>query len=168
VLGPSDAFLAEVERAYRADHDRLWRALLLFSGDREIASDAVAEAFAQVLRRGESVRQVEAWVWRAAFRIAAGELFERRRLEVTLAHSFELPSEVPSELPADAIDIIRSLKNLSPKQRGAIVLRYYGDRGIREIAASLETTPSAVAVHLHRAKKRLRQFLQDDKGDHDA
>lgn len=67
-----------IERLYRERGDRIWRGLLAFSGDPEVASDAVAEAFAQVLRRGEEVRDPERWVWRAAFRIAAGELKERR------------------------------------------------------------------------------------------
>src|SRR5262245_53877935 len=63
-----------VEAAYRAVHPRLWRALLAFTGDAELASDAESEAFAQVLRRGDAVDDVAAWVWRSAFRIAAGLL----------------------------------------------------------------------------------------------
>ena len=42
----------QLEALYRDDGDRLWRALLVFAGDPEVASDAVAEAFAQALRRG--------------------------------------------------------------------------------------------------------------------
>ena len=61
-----------VEAVFRRVHRRLWRSLLLFTGDAELASDAVAEAFAQVLRRGDGVEDVEAWVWRSAFRIAGG------------------------------------------------------------------------------------------------
>src|SRR5437870_8933778 len=77
VPGPDP--VGEVERIYREDGGRLWRAVLVFAGDPEVASDAVAEAFAQVLRRGRAVRSPGAWVWRAAFRIAAGELKLRGR-----------------------------------------------------------------------------------------
>jgi DNA-directed RNA polymerase specialized sigma24 family protein len=63
-----------VRVAYETQVTRLWRAVYAYSGRRDIADDAVAEAFAQVLRRGDEVRDVTAWVWRAAFRIAAGEL----------------------------------------------------------------------------------------------
>ena len=59
-----------VEAVYRSVHPRLWRSLLSYTGDAELASDAVAEAFAQVLRRGDAVDDVAAWVWRSAFRIA--------------------------------------------------------------------------------------------------
>jgi DNA-directed RNA polymerase specialized sigma24 family protein len=37
-----------LEQLYREDGARLWRALVAFSGDREVASDAVAEAFARL------------------------------------------------------------------------------------------------------------------------
>ena len=54
-----------VEALYRADADRLWRAVYAFAGDAEIASDAVAEAYAQVLHRGWAVRDPQAWTWRS-------------------------------------------------------------------------------------------------------
>lgn len=42
----------EVERLYRTEVGWLWRAVMAYCGDREIANDAVAEAFTQVLTRG--------------------------------------------------------------------------------------------------------------------
>jgi hypothetical protein len=44
-----------IERCYREQGEKLWRALLLLGGDGEVASDAVAEAFAQAIRRGEGI-----------------------------------------------------------------------------------------------------------------
>jgi len=65
---------SDVEAVYRQDGDRLWRALYAFAGDENVASDAVAEAFAQALRRGSAIRDVRAWVWRSAFQLAKGDL----------------------------------------------------------------------------------------------
>ena len=42
-------------------------------------SDAVAEVFAQAARRGTAIEDIGRWVWKAAFRIAAGMLADRRR-----------------------------------------------------------------------------------------
>jgi DNA-directed RNA polymerase specialized sigma24 family protein len=66
-------------RLYREEAPRLWRAVFALTRSSEIASDAVAEAFAQCLRRGDGVREPRAWVWRAAFAIARGELKDRNR-----------------------------------------------------------------------------------------
>ncbi len=144
-----------VERAYRAQSERLWRAVLLYSGDREVTSDAVAEAFAQALRRGPEISDVDRWVWRAAFRIARGEL-QRRRL-----HASEVP-DLPADVPEDTVDLIRALACLTPKQRGSVVLHHYAGYSNKETAEILGSTGAAVGVHLERGRARLRELLGDD------
>jgi hypothetical protein len=69
---------AGLEGVYREHATRLWRALIAYTGDPEVASDAVAEAFAQALRRGDALRAPERWVWTAAFP-DRGERFEGTR-----------------------------------------------------------------------------------------
>ena len=147
----------ELEVVYREHGARLWRAVLLATGSREVADDAVAEAFAQALRRGRAVRDPAAWVRRAAFRIAAGELKERGRAAQPLG-------EPSYDLPEPAADVTAALRQLPAQQRAAMVLHYYADRPIREIAETLGTSASTVAVHLHRGRNRLRALLGDDEG----
>src|SRR5688500_19229128 len=82
----------DLEGLYREHGKRLWWALVAFSGDREIASDAESEAFAQALRRGDELRDPMAWIWAVSFRIAAGELKARSRQAPPLFEaSYELP-----------------------------------------------------------------------------
>jgi RNA polymerase sigma-70 factor (ECF subfamily) len=145
----------ELERLYREHGKRLWWALVAFCGDREIASDAEAEAFAQAIRRGDALRDPLAWIWKAAFRIAAGELKERGTQAPPM-------SEPMYELPEPAAEVTVALRQLPPQQRAAVVLHYYADRPIREIAELLGTSASTVAVHLHRGRNRLRDLLGDD------
>ena len=52
----------EIERLFRSEGNKLWRALLLATGDPELASDAAAEAFAQALRRAAHLRDPAAWI----------------------------------------------------------------------------------------------------------
>jgi RNA polymerase sigma factor (sigma-70 family) len=144
----------DLEGLYRKEADRLWRALLGFTGNAEIASDAMAEAFAQLLGRMDEVRAPAAWVWRAAFRIAGGEM-KRVRAQEPLA-------EAGYEMPESAQDLVRELGNLSVKQRGAILLHHYAGYSVRETARILGSTNSAVKVHLFRGRRRLRQFLEGE------
>ena len=69
----------DIEGLYRRDGARLWRSLLGFTGDPELAKDAMAEAFAQAIGRGDAITHQDRWVWRAAFRIASGEMKQRAR-----------------------------------------------------------------------------------------
>jgi DNA-directed RNA polymerase specialized sigma24 family protein len=80
----------DVEVVYRAQHERLWRALFSYTGDPHIAADAEGEAFAQLLRRGAAVSDPAAWVWRAAFKIAGGLLQSRRRLMTSTDYPLDL------------------------------------------------------------------------------
>ena len=145
----------DLEGLYREHGKRLWWALVAFSGDREIASDSEAEAFAQAIRRGDALRDPLAWIWKAAFRIAAGELKDRGTQPPPM-------SETMYELPEPAAEVTTALRQLPPQQRAAVVLHYYADRPIREIAELLGTSASTVAVHLHRGRNRLRDLLGDD------
>jgi DNA-directed RNA polymerase specialized sigma24 family protein len=150
----SSGHRAAIERLYREEGDRVWRAVLFWAGDRETANDAVAEAFAQALHRGEAIRDPRAWVWRASFRIAAGELKLRRRLEPLQEASYDDPLPGP---------IWTVLKRLTPKQRASVVLRYYAGYPLADIARLIDSTPAAVAVHLHRARTRIREAIADEE-----
>jgi RNA polymerase sigma-70 factor (ECF subfamily) len=148
-----------VEAVYRADAERLWRAIYAFAGDAEIASDAVAEAFAQLLNRGEAVRDPAAWTWRTAFRISAGALKARR--------SGDSPTVGPTIEHLDRYgdpDLLAALRQLPDAQRAAVVLFYYADLPIREIAARLGSNSLAVRANLSRGRGRLRQILGDRNG----
>jgi RNA polymerase sigma-70 factor (ECF subfamily) len=141
------------EDVYRSEGDRLWRSLLLFTGNAEVAGDAVAEAFTQALGGWERIRDPRGWVWKAAFKIASGEMARWR----TLA---ELPLGLAADTQESLTDLIRALAALSRRQREAVVLHLYAGYRLTEIAAMTETTSAAVAVHLHRARRRLRSLLE--------
>jgi RNA polymerase sigma-70 factor (ECF subfamily) len=147
----------EVESVYRQDGDRLWRALYAFAGDEDVASDAVAEAFAQALRRGAAIRDVRSWVWRSAFRLAAGDLKSGSNL---------LRGPMPEGAFHDAHpdeQLLAALQELTPQQRAVIVLHYYVDCPVREIARRTGSNSLAVRAHLSRGRKRLRVLLGDDR-----
>jgi RNA polymerase sigma-70 factor (ECF subfamily) len=143
-----------LERLYREQGDRMWRAVLAFAGDPEVASDAVAEAFAQALRRGDAIRDADRWVWRTIFRVAAGELKVRSR-DVPLAKEGVYVMEEPAR------ELVAALAKLSERQRGAVVLHHGEGYSIREVASILGSTPAAVKVHLMRGRRRLRELLED-------
>jgi len=144
------------EEVYRTEGPRLWRSLLMLTGDTEAASDAMAEAFAQGLARGNGVRNPAAWVWKAGFVIARGELAKRRGAE---AEAEEHAVGVSAD---EVIDLIACLRRLSPLQRASVVLHHYAGYPVKEVADMLETSRSAVGVHLFRGRSRLRRELRGD------
>jgi RNA polymerase sigma factor (sigma-70 family) len=142
-----------VEALYREQGARLWRSVFAVTGDREVANDSVAEAFAQLLSRGGDVRNPAAWIWKAAFRIAAGELKQRgRRPETATPGQYEM---------GEPLILVSALARISPKQRAAIVLHHYAGYSARETASIIGSTTAAVKVHLSQGRKRLQAILSE-------
>ncbi len=145
-----------VEAVYRSVHAKIWRSLLAVSGDPELASDAESEAFAQALRRGEAIDDVERWVWKSAFRILDGLLSDRRRPAPTTTHERVMIDDVDAEF-------LSMLGGLTLQQRQIVVLRYVGQFNAAEIAEVLESSPGSVRVQLHRAHESLRSSMTEGK-----
>ena len=142
---------------YRSTHPVLWRALLAYTGDRDVASDAESEAFAQVIRRGAAVVDVAAWVWRSAFAIAAGMLAARAKVRPTSGAVIDETSEPRASMT----EFLSMLGSLSDQQRACVVLRYVAQLDNAGIAAALGTSEGTVRVQLHRAHESLRRTLEE-------
>jgi RNA polymerase sigma-70 factor (ECF subfamily) len=151
----SDRVSDAIEELYREAAPRLWRSLLLYSGDPDVATEAVAETFSRALAAGDSIRQPERWIWRVGFRVAGAELKQRRR-------ETGAKVEATYEMPEETASLVSALRRLTPKQRAAVILHYYQDLSVAQIAERMGATRSAAGVHLHRARKRLRELLGDD------
>jgi RNA polymerase sigma-70 factor, ECF subfamily len=141
---------------YRHEAPRLWRAVYAYAQDRGITDDAVAEAFAQCLRRGDSVREPRAWVWRAAFRLAAGALRDRR-----MTGPLE-DAAVTDVIADDPMRLLFALRALPGNQRAAIVLRFYAGYETDQIARMLGISRATVRVHISRGRRRLRELYPEE------
>lgn len=143
-----------LEAAYRELGPDLWRAILAYSGGiRELADESVAEAFAQAGRTLPQIRSLRPWLYRAAFRIAAGELQRRGR-------SLPVADLAPNVGSDDGLgDLLELARTLSPNQRAAFVLRDVFGYSSREAARLMGVSEVAVRVHLHGARARMRERL---------
>ncbi|MEL6985550.1 MAG: RNA polymerase subunit sigma-24, partial [Actinomycetota bacterium] len=58
------------DQLFRTEHGRLWRSLVAYCGDADVAAEAEAEAFTQALARGDELIDPRAWLWRYGRRFA--------------------------------------------------------------------------------------------------
>lgn len=132
----------------------MWRALVAMSaGRRDVADDAVAEAFTRLYAHRHRVDDPVAWLFRTAFRIAAADLKrERRDLPVDDSRLADRPRESAGLSP----ELVEALRGLSDRQRVVVFLHYQADLPIAEVAHLTGTTVTAVKVRLHRARRALQ------------
>jgi len=144
-----------VRAVYEADHASLWRSLFAFTASRSIADDAASEAFAQALRRGGEIRDVQAWVWRAAYSIARGELKRRGAIEALRDVSLDDRSD-------GVADLLARLGSMSAGDRELLVLCHVGGWKPGELARVTGVPAGVIRVRLHRATRRARDLLNTE------
>ena len=144
---------------FRREHPGLVRELTLILGDRLLAEDVGADAFAELWRKWSAVGSYDrpgAWVRRVALR-NAGRARWRRHRRVSVEASF-IGSRSADSLD---LDLVTSLAQLSEAQRIALVMHHLGGWPAAEIAVVIGCAEVTVRTHLHRGRHRLAELLRD-------
>ncbi|WP_426574729.1 sigma-70 family RNA polymerase sigma factor [Aquihabitans sp. McL0605] len=150
-LGP-EAFCRDI-------HPRLVGSLRLYLGDVESARELAQDALVRVVERWPQVAVMDhpqAWTYRVAFNLA------RSRLRRTMAESrARRRADAPptSSWGVDVADVLAvraAVHQLAPRQRQAIVLRFYSDLTVDQIGEAMGCRPGTVKAHLHQALRALR------------
>ena len=145
---------------FRVEFAPVLRTVTLMLRDQSRAEEITQDAFVQLLDNWPKVSRYErpqAWVRRVAIRLAM-RVIRRERLW-TFVRLELLPRAAP---PPSRFDMADAIRRLSGSQRAAIVLHYYEDRPVTEVAAILGCAESTARVHLHRGRNRLRELLGED------
>jgi RNA polymerase sigma factor (sigma-70 family) len=163
---PRPAKASPAEQLYEEYGERISRYCLTRLRSREDAEDAAQNTFLRVhqaLRKGQTPRCEEAWLYRIARNVCLSRAAAtRRRAVVELTQEAE---RIESELPAreyrgdELFGLTDALAELPANLRTAILLREWQGLSHVKIARAMDTTVSAVETLIVRARKRLAAAL---------
>jgi RNA polymerase sigma factor (sigma-70 family) len=155
--------------------DRAYRYATLVLGSRSDAEDATHDAALTAWRRFGDLRdrdRFDAWFGRILVNTCRDQLRARRRTPLSLdeepspetGRTFRNPRVTADETNAIAVrdSLATALKALSPEHREVVVLRFYLDLTVDEIAARTGTPAGTVKSRLHHALRRLRTAAHPD------
>jgi RNA polymerase sigma-70 factor (ECF subfamily) len=155
----AEAFAAEVA----GDYPRLVRSVALFCGDVEEAEDAVQEALARLWERqerGEQISSPVGWVAVVATNqtrsVARRESRRKRHLAVVQSE----PHADHGARLADVLAVRAAVLRLPRRQREVVVLYYFLDHPVREVADLLGLSEGATKNALHNARQNLARELR--------
>jgi RNA polymerase sigma-70 factor (ECF subfamily) len=140
---------------------RLVGSLSLYTGDRFVAEELAQEALVRVCERWDEVREMESpvgWAHRVGFNLASSHFRRRgaeRRARLRLGALVDVPP--PEVDAADALALRRAVAALPEGQRQALVLRYYADLPVADVASLMECPENTVKTHTRRAIQQLRR-----------
>jgi RNA polymerase sigma factor (sigma-70 family) len=165
--------MADAARLFDEHHVSLYRYLVRFSGDADLAADAVQEAFLRLVERpalGEAFAR--AWLFKVATNVVLESTrVHARRARLLAAAPARTPVGDPPRRPDDLVEadeqrrlVIDALAFLSEKERTALLMREEGFTH-REIAEAVGTTTGSVGTLIARALDRLSGLLALDDED---
>lgn len=146
-----------------------WRTAYAITADRALADDVGQEAFVKAfaaLERFDETQAFAPWLKRITINAAVDSLRRRRRLEVvhdeeSVFHAWTLSDSPEDDLRRWAVS--DAVSSLGAAKRIVVVLHYWLDLPLEEIAGVLGLPIGTVASRLARAKKELRAILEDER-----
>ncbi len=140
----------------------LYRLAYSYMKNRDDALDAVQESIVRAIDKLHTLRDEErlrVWLTRIVVNECLSRL-RRRRPSVPL----EDWDGAEEQRDHDELwDLRRSLDTLDPKLRTIIILRFFEDRKLEEIAEITRTPLSTVKTRLYRALAQLRLYLEEQE-----
>ena len=155
---------------FAAHSRRLVGALTVYTGDRGDAEDLAQEAFARIHSSPRKLRdpdRIVSYLYSVAFNLARtrwrrqrtfGRAMQRLGRNAEVDADFELSSLQSSTAAVTAA----AVGALPERQRACVVMRYYTELSVADIATALGISPNSVKTHLQRALTSLRSTLVDE------
>ena len=154
-----DPLLNEIEELYRQRFGHFARAAAAITHDRDVAVEAVQDAFADAVRSRRQYRRegpLEAWVWRAVVNAA-----EKARARAARVPVSDVGDRRNGHEPVPESELASLIRQLPDRQRLALFLRYYADLDYRSIAHALQVEVGTVSATLSAAHATLRRSIEE-------
>jgi RNA polymerase sigma-70 factor (ECF subfamily) len=159
--GDLDAFEELVRRMQRRVYGFAYQHLR----DLDEAHDLTQEIFVKLYRnlaRYDAERPFEPWFWKLAANTTIN--YRRKRVPTPTDQSADQSTTgAESGFPAHDPALIDALAQLDPAYRLPILLHYYADLPLEQVAQSLSLTVPAIKSRLHRARALLRNSLAESE-----
>jgi RNA polymerase sigma-70 factor (ECF subfamily) len=160
----SDRAAAEQALAalYHSAFRRLVIQLYAFTTDLTEAQDVVQEAFARALARPRGLADVdnpEAWLRTVAINVVRRRWRRRQLLNVIMLHDRPVQAVVAAAPGPERADVRDALATLPRVYREVIVLHYFADLPVEEVAGLLQVPVGTVKSRLSRGRSQLAARL---------
>ena len=171
VIAARDGDLEAYSQLVRAAFPRLYGVANLILRDADRAQDAVQDALVLAWRHVRSLRDPDAWdAWlrrltvRACYKVANKE---KRRREVEQHVTLDPGSAVARDHSAELAErdwVVSQLGSIDIDKRAVLVLHYYLDLPMPEVAEILDIPYGTAASRLHRGLEALRETMRGPDG----
>ena len=168
--GDSDAF-AEL---YTATYAKQYRYAYQYVKDPNLAQDIIQEVYILVLRNLDALKDPRlfvSWLNQITFRVCYNfktRLAMQNQEEISLELQSNIENVMDRDLSPeeriaqkyDRTELMRCVLDLNPKEAQAIIMRYYNNMSIEDIADAMDCSKSTVKRRLAAGKSALRKKVR--------
>jgi RNA polymerase sigma-70 factor (sigma-E family) len=142
---------------------RLRRTAYLMCGNWHSAEDLTQTTLTKLFASWSRISRHDALSAYAMRTLLNAYLAEKRRRRSGELPTAQLPDQAaPADSPEQRMDIMAALAALPPQARAIVVLRYWSDQSIEQVADLLACSPGNVKSQSARALRRLRLLLDEE------
>lgn len=146
--------------------NNLLRLCTLYLKDRYLAEDALQEVYIRVWKKYslfEGQSQEKTWMTRIAINVCKNYMRSPWHIKTEIQEISELIGKEVNEYQQidNKIDLMKGILKLKEKYRVMILLYYYQELSVKEIAFVLNRKESTVLTHLKRAREQLKKYLTE-------
>lgn len=143
----------------KACEPAMYRLAMGLVGNEYDAADAAQEAICAAYQKLNTLRNRERFKpW--LLRIVTNQCYDILRQRRRFAESDAIPEPEAPGPEQRMSDVWEAVNDLNEQMRAVVILFYYEDLSVREIAAVLRISEANVKTRLSRARKRLREMLE--------
>lgn len=160
MLDVSGDWKSRIEEIYARQANTVWRVCFSYMQNPDDADDIAQETFIRLMSYSPSFddeKQERAWMIITASNLCKNTLKSKERRCDSLDDHMELAVEEP--IPDSLTPLI---SRLNENYKTIVYLHYYEGYHVKEIAELLNTSKTMVKTTLHRARKKLKEMLEED------
>jgi RNA polymerase sigma-70 factor (ECF subfamily) len=157
ILNENQELVEKLIQYIEKNEEKWYRVAYYYARDQEVAMDIVQEAITKALTKISSIKQAEfmkTWFYRILINTAIDEA-KRNKKNSTFCLEDYLTEAMEEDFTTN-IQLYEKINNLKPKLKTVILLRFFEDLKLSEIAQVTKTNENTVKSRLYQALNQLK------------
>ncbi len=149
----------------RDNQDKLYRMAFSYAKNEDAALDIVQEAITKALKNIDKLKEekyVNTWFYRIVINECLQYIKKNKKMMYCRLQEIENKVDWKDSITYEGIDTYKYVQKLSPKIKTVILLRFFEDKKIEEIAKITNTNVNTVKSRLYKGLKELRKWLKNE------
>ena len=147
----------------KENQEKLYRIAYTYTKNQEKALDVVQESIEKALKNIYQLKEkeyIKTWFYRILINECLQYIKKNKRIITCELQEIENKIEWNDNITTEGIDIYNHIQKLNEKVRTVIILRFFEDMKIEEIATITKTNVNTVKSRLYKGLKELKNLIE--------